>query len=144
MAPKRTKQGVLPLHLFCKDPTIKTYNKHKKLTQKLEKKKINITGKPPAWRVKKEKEAERKRQADEEEAGKWREWLKVKGVVGNGRIDPMQMFKVWGKAPPLEAPNGTLYQDGELDSSSSESDGVMEEDIEEVEVDGLGDSSKEE
>ena len=57
MPTKKTKQSILPLAVFCKEPSKKTYSKHKKLREKLEKKgTMSVTGKPPAWRVKKEKE----------------------------------------------------------------------------------------
>ena len=127
MPMKKTKQSILPLAVFCKEPSKKTYSKHKKLSKRLEKKgTMSVTGKPPAWRVKKEKEEKRKQEEKEAEAKKWEEWLNVKGIVGDGNIDPMRMYLVWGRAPPLESPKGDLYYDGELDSTSSEEDHIDE------------------
>ena len=101
--------------------------KHKKLCDRVDNRNKPIQCKgTPAWKKKKDREERERIERNREGSEKWAEWLRVKGIVGNGNINPLQMFLVYGPAPPLEAPNGDLYYDGELDSSSSSEDGDVD------------------
>ena len=128
MAPTKTKQTILPLSTFCKNPGRKMCAKHKKLQDKVDGNITSTRKGPPAWKKKKEAEKRRKEKEMEEGARGWETWLRVKGVVGDGRIDPLTMFQVNGPAPPLESPRGDLYYDGELDTSSSSESGMVGDD----------------
>ena len=114
---------------------MKTLKKHKKLCDKVENRNKPVQCKgTPAWKKKKDKEERERIERNREGSERWAEWLRVKGIVGNGNINPLQMFLVYGPAPALEAPNGDLYYDGELDSSSSSDDGG-----DDLEEENLGD-----
>ena len=122
MAPgKKTKQTLIPLAEFVKKPSKKLARKHQRLVKKAEKKqdapqKKGMSG----WLKKQIREREKERKETEKRCEEWREWIRVKGISHLENANPLHLYQVHGPAPPLEAPNGDLFYDGELDTTIEE------------------------
>ena len=116
MAPKSSNQSLLPFHTFIKNPTKKFKAKHRRLDNK-------PNSKPPgSYSIRQIKERHAKEKVEETGASEWKEWMMVKDTEHRDYVDPMQMYRVFGKAPLPEAPNGEFLSDHGQDISSRSDD----------------------
>ena len=117
MAPtKTTKQTLIPIGSFVKNPTRKLTKKHEKLSKKNEEdskpKPIKMSG----W-LKKELAQKKKQQEEREKfVQEWRDWLEDKRITAN--LDPSQLYDAHGRAPKLDQDENDVF----LSSDDDEED----------------------
>jgi hypothetical protein len=93
MAPKKTKQGLLPIGTFLKKASVSTLNKHKRLENGMNPK--AVVRKTP-WVDKKRQERLAAEKVDRDGAERWRSFLEKGGVDDISRFDLALLYKVNG------------------------------------------------
>jgi hypothetical protein len=96
MAPKKTKQALLPLN-FVHAPGLKTQKKHLRLLNKVQNKGVTMAMKRIAERTKKREQEEKEKWEGVEG---WRKWMQAKGMSVQYAT---RFFEVNGPAPDLDS-----------------------------------------
>lgn len=101
MAPA-SKQSLLPINSFIKNPKKSTVKTHKKFEVKNGLVKEPAKTKKP--RIDKNEQKRIKEEKAIQEGGRqWREYMDIKGFVDVERHDPCMLFQVYGPPPDPEA-----------------------------------------
>lgn len=102
MAPKKTKQALLPFNDFFKNPSQKTLKHHNKLLCRLSKSGcVKVSkGKLPGWFLKKEEKKMKEEKALQDGANAWREYLDGSTLQEtSAEWNTRTLFQVYGPAP---------------------------------------------